>query len=160
MAQFSLPARALLAGLLMEMGIAGVSAAQDFAHALVRRGCTQEDARAIEIVLTPALFAGPGDPAPPYLRFEVALGDWAALSGRDLALAPLSRLGFDPSAPLVRGEAHPAQGPSVWLGGILRLEHIEMGGAASGSFDATAPDGKHYRGAFNANWVNTGAGCG
>jgi hypothetical protein len=45
---------------------------QRFPYAFATRGCTQEDAPALEIYFTEAPFKGDGTPAPPYLRIEIA----------------------------------------------------------------------------------------
>src|SRR5690348_14649052 len=50
----------------------GAQVEQSFPHAFARRGCTQEDAPALEIFLTKVPFSGIGDPPPSYIRVELS----------------------------------------------------------------------------------------
>src|SRR4051812_15926247 len=45
---------------------------QAFPHAFAKRGCTQEDAPALEIYLTKTALNGAGEPSPPYIRVEIS----------------------------------------------------------------------------------------
>ncbi len=74
----------------------------EFRHAVARRGCTQEDARALEVYLTRARYEGEGEPAPPYARMEIAWDAWARAGGEALEFVPLARRGADRRKPTVR----------------------------------------------------------
>src|SRR5262245_33375072 len=77
-------------------------ASDGYSYAVARRGCTQEDAPAMEIYLTRTQFDGQGLPPTPYVRIEVAWSDWVRLIDTQLPLIPLSRQGLDPKLQVVR----------------------------------------------------------
>jgi hypothetical protein len=125
------------------------------------RGCTQEDAPALEVYLSERPFSGNGEPAEPYLRIEVGGADWNRLTGRSLELIPLSRRGVDPSKPVVRAELDLQRGSPIWLSGSLLLSRAELDRPVEGSYNLAAPDGQRWVGTFKATWVKTrGSGCG
>src|SRR6478672_2011762 len=76
---------------------------QNFPFAYALRGCTQEDAPALEIYLTQVGFNGEGTPSPPYLRIEIASPPTETIGRLTLQLIPLRR---DPAKPgrIVRAE--------------------------------------------------------
>lgn len=154
---FRKPALALLAAA-VALPVVGDPAAVP--HALARRGCTQEDVPALELFLTHDAYDGKGEPPKPYLHMELAWGDFTKLVGRDLDLIPLSRQGVDRSKPLVRAEAAPAQGASVWLSGRLRLSRVVVDQRVEGSYRFIAPDQTVWVGKFTASWVAGPHTCG
>jgi hypothetical protein len=133
----------------------------DYPYAVARRGCTQEDAPALEIYLTKERWDGRGEPASPFVRFEVAWTDWAQISDSSLALVPLSRQGIDRRQHVVRGELKLAEGKSSsWLTGRIVLKRVEMNRRAEGSYDLVGPDKGSLLGSFNAVWIESSGGCG
>src|ERR1700759_4464218 len=64
---------------------------QRFPYAFATRGCTQEDAPALEIYFTEAQFKGDGTPAPPYLRIEIASRVNETIAPLSAELMPLRR---------------------------------------------------------------------
>jgi hypothetical protein len=134
---------------------------KQFPHALAHRGCTQEDAPALEIYLIGKPQQSAALPPKPYLRIEVAGRNWQHLLRKDLKLVPLSRQGTDREKPLVRAELNLAQQrQTVWLQGTLRLTKIEDEKEVTGSYDFTAPGERRWKGEFKAVWAKGGGGCG
>jgi hypothetical protein len=131
-----------------------------FTYAVAMRGCTQEDAPALEIYLTQQPYRGQGFPDHPYLRIEVAGRDWGQLVRRDLDLSPLSRHDTDVRKPLVRAEVNRDRRPAIWLRGVLRLERIKADAEVEGSYRFMESDGREWAGVFKADWVVRSAGCG
>ncbi|MGA2270371.1 MAG: hypothetical protein ABSH44_18005 [Bryobacteraceae bacterium] len=131
-----------------------------FPHALARRGCTQEDAPALELFLTREAFDGKNEPRKPYLHMEIAWGDFSKLVGKDLDLIPLNRNESDRSKPLVRAEVASEQGAPVWLSGQLRLSRVEVDKRVEGSYQFLAPDQTVWKGQFKARWVAAQQRCG
>jgi hypothetical protein len=145
--------------------LAGNLAAQaGFPHATAIRGCTQEDGQALELYLTQTAYDGRGEPPKPYLRIEIAWGDWSKLTGRDLALVPLSRRGEDAQKHVVRAELHNLRGGPVWLAGTLHLNGVRVDRGVTGSFQFTdrGVDGHpgRWSGTFDARWLARRNGCG
>jgi hypothetical protein len=136
------------------------AAPTDFPHAVALRGCTQEDAPALEVYLTREPYGGHAVPGTPYLRVEIAWGDWQQLVGSDLVLVPLSRQGLAPQQPIARAELHLEQGASVWLRGTLRLTRVEVEQQVEGSYDFVGPDVHAWMGTFTALWVLGRHQCG
>lgn len=133
----------------------------DFPHAVARRGCTQEDAPALEIYLTSKPHDSNAQPQKPYLRIEVGGRNWQALVGKDLELLPLSRRGSDRAKPLVRAELNlPTQSDTVWLEGNMKLVNAEAEKEVTGSYDFTGPGECKWKGEFKAVWTKGGGGCG
>jgi len=137
--------------------MSGSAAAEEFPYATVRRGCTQEDARAIELLFTRQPFAGSGPPTRPYIRVEISWGDWPI--GQDLTLGPLAREPHDQGF-VVRAEFSRDPGDSVWLNGSLRLTKVDVDHSVAGVFKFTEPSGTGWRGTFDASWTAGGHGCG
>lgn len=134
---------------------------EDYRYAIARRGCTQEDAPALEIYLTRKRFEGQGEPAQSYLRIEVAWTDWTRIADSSFDLIPLSRHGVNPKQHVVRGELKIAgEKASSWLSGRLVLKNVDQGRQVEGSYDLLTPDRNPLRGTFRANWIERGAGCG
>lgn len=141
----------------MVSGIASMS----FLNATAVRGCTQEDAPALEIYLTDHAFSGQGEPAEPYLRIEIGGANWDHLIGQTLHLIPLSRREVDPRKPVVRAEFDLRKGSPAWLSGSLWLYRVHPDQQVEGSYNFTAPDGRRWAGAFKASWArNRSLGCG
>ncbi len=151
-----------LAGLLPQCSHAATMAeGEAFPYAIARRGCTQEDAPALEVYLSKEPFDGRGLPRVPYLRLEVAWADWPQITGRSLVLMPLSRSGLDPKQHVVRAELNEEeQKPPTWLAGSLVLRSVEADRRVSGSYDLRRPDGRIIRGMFEAGWQRSRPGCG
>ena len=130
-------------------------------HAIARRGCTQEDLPALEIVLSRERYDGTAETEPPtpYLRLEVAWGAWAHAGGRPLALVPLNR-NVMKDAPVARGAWHVDPTIPTWLTGTVRLQQVDVGRRVVGAYDTRGPDGVRRAGRFSASWVETRGGCG
>jgi hypothetical protein len=140
--------------------VATATAADFFPYAAAGPGCTQEDAPALEIYLTPQPFGGPQVPAPPLIRIEVAWGDWTGPSGPEIPVSPLSRRGRDPRQPLARAELEQPSTAPVWLGGTIRLMAVESGRRVAGTYALSAPDGRAWSDGFEAHWLDRQPICG
>jgi hypothetical protein len=148
--------RAFLAAAVV-LPISGDSAA--FPHALARRGCTQEDAPALEVLLTRTPYDGKDEPPKPYLHIEIEWGDFSRLAGKELELIPLSRHGVDPKKLIVRAGLV-ADGAPVWLSGTLCLKRVEIDKQVEGSYRFAAPDKSVWVGKFKSPWVAGRHTCG
>src|SRR5690348_18443649 len=60
-------------------------------YVIAKRGCTQEDAPALEIYFSRTRYSGVGDPKPPYLRFEISSSSIDPLKPGTLVLSGLQR---------------------------------------------------------------------
>ena len=133
----------------------------EFTHSVAMRGCTQEDAPALEIYLTCSPYTGTDLPDQPFIHIEVGGRDWQRLIGKDLELLPLSRTGISREKPLVRAELKLKQEQqSFWLNGALRLTKVEPDTQVIGSYDFAGPDQQKWKGDFRANWIKRPGGCG
>ena len=131
-----------------------------FPHAVALRGCTQEDAPALELYLTPGIYSGQGEPHKPYLHIELAGSNWEKLRGRDLDLLPLSRQGIDTKKPIVRADLNLEEQSPVWLRGSLHLEVIDVGRKVVGAYKFVEAEGIQRSGVFNARWIPLRQTCG
>jgi hypothetical protein len=142
-------------------GLNATAMAHDrFPYAAAGRGCTQEDAPALEIYLTPQPFSGPDLPAPPLIRIEVKWDDWMRLGEREIPMSQLSRWTRDLQQPLARAELEQPNTSPVWLGGMIRLMVVEPDGRVAGSYALSAPDGRAWSDGFEAHWLDRRAVCG
>jgi hypothetical protein len=151
--------------LLLGLTVAAPQDTAGFRHAVARRGCTQEDAPALEVYLGRTRHEGAGEPAAPYLRLEAEWGVWerAGAGGRALELLPLARRDADRRKPIVRAALHEAgsTGEPAWLRGTVRLRRVRVGRGVEGSYDLVTPgDGRRLAGTFTAPWVAARGGCG
>jgi hypothetical protein len=135
------------------------AATGDFQKAFARRGCTQEDAPAVEIVLTDIGLTGSSDPSAPFLRIEIAWSNSAALVPSLLRLSPLRRPSGE-AGRLARAELSEAGAEPVWLEGEVRIETVIAGKRLTGRIDVTAPDGRRLQQSFAADWIDGQAVCG
>jgi hypothetical protein len=131
----------------------------NFPHAYTMRGCTQEDAPALEIYVTQSPYTGAGDPSAPYIRFEISSPVRETLPSATFELGPLHR---DPAKPgrIVRGEFVDSKESSGWLSGKLKLEHFVPDKQLSGHYDVTLPDGRRLQRSFVAVYLSRTATCG
>jgi hypothetical protein len=132
---------------------------QPFQYAFAMRGCTQEDAPALEIYLTETPFAGLGDPSRPYIRFEVITSRSEAIASVTITLIQMRR---DPTVPgpIARAElVQQGQGP-IWLSGTIAVREAAPGRRVSGHYDVTTPTGKRFNNSFIAEYSNRTAVCG
>ncbi len=132
----------------------------EFRHAVARRGCTQEDARALEVYLTRARYEGEGEPAPPYARMEIAWDAWARAGGEALELVPLARRDADRRKPIVRAALSAGPGATEWLRGTVRLDRVEVDRRVAGSYEFAGRNGRRWSGTFSARWIASHGGCG
>ncbi len=154
------PLRTLSIAFLAMMASAGcASAASDaFPFATATRGCTQEDAPALEIYLTHAAYDGAQEPSPPYLRIEIASTPAEPLRRAPMTLVPLRREAF--SAPIVRAEYVGLKREHAWLAGTVTLTDGAQGGPLAGRYDFAAPNGKRFKSTIHAAWNARPAVCG
>jgi hypothetical protein len=82
MARMALPSLALVGGVVGLAAARVPASTEEFRYAVAQRGCTQEDAPAMEIYLTEALFSGEGTPSGPYIRVEMAWASWQMVHQR------------------------------------------------------------------------------
>lgn len=132
---------------------------QTFPHAFAKRGCTQEDAPALEIYLTQTPFTGAGDPSPPYIRVEISSSPSETMNSLSLNLIQMRR---DPTRPgrIVRAELVESRRNSIWLSGTIALNEATPGGHVSGHYDVTTPDGRRLDSSFTAEYSKRPAVCG
>lgn len=134
-------------------------AAQPFPHAYATRGCTQEDAPALEIYLTKTPYAGDGEPAAPYLRIEISSSPQEEITPSSLELIQLRRnpakRGRIARAQLVEPDREP-----VWLSGVIELKEAIPGARVAGRYDVTASSRRHWIGTFTTMYTKRSAVCG
>lgn len=133
---------------------------QRFLYSAAVRGCTQEDAPALELYFTVAPFDGAGEPTAPYLRVEVAAAPTEVLSGATLNLIPSLRRGAGQSGRIARAELVAVAHTETWLSGTVVLDQAKPGQDVAGHYDLTAPDGRRLTHAFHALWNPRPTVCG
>ena len=131
-----------------------------FSEASVRHGCSQEDAPAMEIYLTRVRFDGGSVPPRPFIRLEIAGRNQAAMLGKAIDLAPLSRAGRDPALPLARAEFHGEGSAHEWLRGKITLRSVEASRAVEGTYELKGSGEQVWKGTFRARWIASAGGCG
>jgi hypothetical protein len=137
----------------------GSAVQQGFQHAVARRGCTQEDAPALELILTRTLYDGVGDPAPSYIRVEISSPPGERIGASRFELIQLRR---DPSNAkrIVRAELVEASRPAVWMSGTVSLTEAVPGERVSGRYTLTAPGGQRFDSTFTAAYSAKAVTCG
>jgi hypothetical protein len=133
--------------------------AQALPYAFAKRGCTQEDAPALEIYLTQTKFGGVGDPSPPYLHIEISSSPTEAIGPISLDLVPLRR---DPTKPgrIARANLMERGRAPTWLSGTIALDAVAPGQPLFGRYDFVTPAGKRLNGNFRAEYSNRAPTCG
>jgi hypothetical protein len=131
---------------------------QTFPHVFATRGCTQEDAPALEIYFTQTPFSGSGEPAPPYIRVEISSSPSEIIETVSLQLIQMRR---DPTKPgrIARAEFAEAGRAQIWLSGTIALNEAAPGRQVSGQYDFATPAGRRS-GSFSAEYPKGGAVCG
>ncbi len=132
---------------------------EPFQHTFCMRGCTQEDAPALEIYFTRTAFKGEGDPAPPYIRFEISSLATETIGPITLELSQLRRDLRKPGR-IARAELVEAGHQTVWLTGSVTLDEARPGGLIRGRFDVTAADGRRWASSFTADYSSRPTVCG
>jgi hypothetical protein len=132
---------------------------QNFSYAFAMRGCTQEDAPALEIYLTQTPFTGVGDPSPPYIRVEISSTPDETIEPASLQLIQMRR-DQTKKGRVVRAELAASQRDHIWLSGTLTLSEAVPGGRVSGRYDFTTPTGRHLNSSFSAEYSKRPAVCG
>jgi hypothetical protein len=132
---------------------------QTFPYVFAMRGCTQEDAPALEIYLTQTPFAGTGEPAPPYIRIEISSPPGETIQSLSFELTPLRR---DPARPgrLARAELVQPGRDRGWLAGTVTLTEAAPGRPVSGRFDFATPAGLTVSRSFKADYPKRSVVCG
>jgi hypothetical protein len=132
---------------------------QTFPHAYAMRGCTQEDAPALEIYLTQTPFAGVGEASAPYIRVEISSLPSEAMEPASFNLIQMRR---DPTRPgrIVRAALVESKHDPKWLSGTIALTEVTPGLRVSGHYDFTTPAGKRLDSSFTAEYSNRNAVCG
>jgi hypothetical protein len=130
-----------------------------FRQATAMRGCTQEDAPALELYFADVPFEGAGNPAPPYMRFEIGSSPGETIAASSLGLTGLRR-GAGGVTRLVRAELFDSMTAHTWLSGTLALQEVRPGQDVAGRYDVRAPGGRHLAGSFVAKYVPRTALCG
>ena len=131
---------------------------ESFRYAVARRGCTQEDAPAIEIVLSTQTYSGVGEPPAPHIRVEIASSPPEGLRDVTLNLLALRRrpgeIGRIARAELVdKGRDH------FWLTGSVHIASLVPDQSVSGSYNFVWESGE-LKGDFQARIVKHQAVCG
>lgn len=132
---------------------------QGFTHAIAMRGCTQEDAPALEIFFTNIPFSGMGEVSPPYIRVEISAAPNEIITPVSLTLMQLRR---DPAsvARIARAELKERESDPRWLSGTIVLNEVIPGRPVSGRYDMTTPDGRRFSNSFIADYSKRNAVCG
>jgi hypothetical protein len=132
---------------------------QTLTHVFATRGCTQEDAPALEIYLTQSPFAGAGEPAPPYIRIEISSHPDETIHSVSLTLIQMRR---DPakSGRIARAELVEPGKDRVWLSGTIMLNEAAPGQQVSGQYDFTTPTGLALNRSFKTDYSKRNAVCG
>jgi hypothetical protein len=132
---------------------------QTLTHVFATRGCTQEDAPALEIYLTQSPFAGAGEPAPPYIRIEISSPVDETIHSVSLELIQMRR---DPAKPgrIARAELVESGKDRVWLSGTIMLNEAAPGQQVSGQFDFMTPTGLSLNRSFTTDYSKRNAVCG
>jgi hypothetical protein len=130
-----------------------------FEHAYATRGCTQEDAPALEIYLINTALGKAKEPPRPYIRFELSSSATEPIPQGSFELSGLSR---DPKkmGRIVRGELAEPGRNSVWLSGSLTIEISETGKQVRGQYQVKAPDGRSWKDTFVAEYSYRQTFCG
>jgi hypothetical protein len=130
-----------------------------FPHAFARRGCTQEDAPALEIFLTRVPFSGIGDPPPSYVRVELSSSPTEKIESSSFTLIQMRR---DPAKPgrVVRAELVEASHKSIWLSGTITLNEAVPGERVSGRYALSTPAGQLLDSTFIAEYSKKPTVCG
>jgi hypothetical protein len=128
-------------------------------HVFATRGCTQEDAPALEIYLTQNPFAGAGEPAQPYIRIEISSPVDETIRSVSLELIQMRR---DPAKPgrIARAELVEPSKDRVWLSGNIMLNEAAPGLQVSGQYDFTTPAGLTLKRSFTTNYSKRNVVCG
>jgi hypothetical protein len=130
-----------------------------FNHALARRGCTQEDAPALEIYLTRVPFSGEGDPPPPSIRIEISSPVSESIPRGTFRLSPLRRNTAVPGR-IVRAMLEEEGKGLVWLTGSVMIGGPTSTDRVTGRFDVSVPGGKKWSGTFAADYSKRTSVCG
>jgi hypothetical protein len=128
-------------------------------YVAAKRGCTQEDAPALEIYFTRAQYNGVGDAEPPYLRFEISSSPRETLTAGSYVLSGLRRE-EGKTGRIVRGELVRTEHDMVWLTGTIELEEAVPGKQVRGRYDVRAPGGPRLINSFRAEYSSNIALCG
>ena len=160
-------ARRIAGAALATMMIAGCAMAEPadhplqnkLTHVFAMRGCTQEDAPALEIYVTQVAYAGNGDPVAPFLRFEIASAPTETLTSVTVSLVPLNRDTRLPG-PIARAGLVESGHQPLWLSGTLSLTKAAPGKTAAGNYDVRTPDGRRLHGSFSAPYSAKPTVCG
>src|SRR5207237_48284 len=126
--------QAMKTNLVLFAAVVAPMLAADFPHSVAIRGCTQEDAPALELYVTQQPYNGRGEPDKADLHIEIAWGDWSKMVGRDLDLVSLSRRGAEKQKHVVRAEHVVERAEPSWLKGTLRLNSVEVDHQIEGSY--------------------------
>ena len=132
----------------------------DFPNAIVRRGCTQEDLPALEILLAATPATERAEPALPFIRIEIASTVSEVVGPELLTMMPLRREINDSRRRVARAELHETGRSPMWLAGSVHLRRVVLARMISGTYSLVAPNGVVYEGAFEATWIPGNVTCG
>ena len=130
-----------------------------FSYVVAMRGCTQEDAPALEIYLTRAPFDGSGEPPEPYIRVEISSSPTETITRGTFKLSPLRR---DPDAAgrVARAQLVERGHDPIWLTGTIVLSNVAPGQRVSGRLKGKTSSGKNLLGDFTAEYSKRTSVCG
>jgi len=135
------------------------AAGEGFQFAVARRGCTQEDAPAIEIFLSRSKYVGSKDPPPPpYIRIELSSTSVESISDVTVQLVPLSRE-TGSTGRIARAELVDDEGRHQWLSGVLQIASLKPNEQVAGRYDF-ASELRPIKGSFRASIFRHQALCG
>jgi len=129
------------------------------AYVLAKRGCTQEDAPALEIYFSRTKFNGTGEPEPPYLRFEISSSSRDPVTPGTYVLSGLRK---EPGKArrIVRGEFVEMGYGGIWVNGTIVLDEVSPSREVKGRYDVTSPSGLHLSKSFLTEYLSGAAMCG
>ena len=130
-----------------------------FSYVLAKRGCTQEDAPALEIYFNQNPYTGVGDATPPYIHFEISSSPSETIKSLSFELGPMRR-DLKKQGRIIRAEFVESIHSSVWLTGVIVLDEAVPGGHISGHYNVATPKGQHFKNIFRTEYTVHTAVCG
>lgn len=122
------------------------------------RGCTQEDAPAVEIYFFVRQTAS-GEPVEPFVRVEISGRARDIIPPAKYRLMPLRR-NIEERRRIVRAELVEKRGSSVWLDGTIAIRADNPETGIAGRVDMISPTKQAWSRTFSARYVRRQALCG
>jgi len=130
-----------------------------FSYVLAKRGCTQEDAPALEIYFSRTPYTGVDDPAPPYIRVEISSSPSETIKSFSVEVSPMRR-DLKKQGRIARAEFVESAHSSAWLTGVIVLDEAVPGGHLFGRYDVATIGGRHFKNGFRTVYAIHPVVCG